>query len=152
MKAKLNWTHDLNFKCENETSTTFIDASIDDGGEHNAPTPKELLLNAMLGCTAIDTKMTLNKMRQSVDAMNLEISAKQTKSYPIHFKSVHITFDLQGEIIEDKLIFAISKSLSKYCGINYMISKSCKITYEIFLNEKKIYHAAADFQSSKDEA
>jgi hypothetical protein len=35
--------------------------------------------------------------------------------------------------------------MTKYCGVSYMISKVCPITYDVYLNDKLIYQDEAKF-------
>lgn len=148
MHAKLKWNSKMQFECTNNEHKITIDAFKEHGGEGLGPTPKDLLLDAMMGCTAMDTRSLLNKMRQNITQMEMEIDAVKTTEAPIHFKSALIKFNFKGEGDNDKVIKAVTKSLTKYCGINYMISKTCEITYDIYLNEEKIHTAIANFETS----
>lgn len=147
MHAKLKWTKNMQFVCENNDHKITIDALKEHGGEGLGPTPKDLLLDAMMGCTAMDTRSLLTKMRQDITTMEMEIDAEKTTEHPIHFKSAIIKFLLQGEGQNEKIIKAVDKSLTKYCGVNFMISKTCDITYEVYLNNEKIHTAKAIFES-----
>ncbi len=134
MKANLSWVQNMQFRCDNHGVKTLIDALPEHGGSGQAATPKELVLNAMMGCTAMDVLSILKKMRQEVLAFNMEIEAEKTSEHPVHFKSAEMIYDLQGSIDPEKAIKAVDSSLTKYCGVNYMISKTCKITFSIKLN------------------
>jgi putative redox protein len=134
MKANLSWVQNMQFRCDNHGVTTLIDALPEHGGSGQAATPKELVLNAMMGCTAMDVLSILKKMRQEVREFNMEIEAEKTSDHPVHFKSAEMIYDLHGSIDPEKAIKAVDSSLTKYCGVNYMISKTCKITFSIKLN------------------
>lgn len=143
MHSKLIWKSNMNFECINNQHSTQIDAPTDHGGQGLGPTPKELLLNAMMGCTAMDSVSILNKMRQKIDSFKMEIEAEKNDEHPIHFIHAHMQFFFEGELEESKVIKAVTKSLTQYCGINYMISKTCEIKYTILLNKTQIYSAIA---------
>lgn len=138
MKAELSWSKDMQFHCNNHGILTTIDATNEHGGLEAGPTPKELVLNAMMGCTAMDVVTMLKKMRQEIVEFKMEIEAEKTIEHPIHFKTACLMFYLKGNIEKEKLIKAVDASLSKYCGVNYMISKSCQITFKIFLSDQLI--------------
>lgn len=146
MHAKLKWNQNMQFECDNNGHKLIIDASKEHGGDDVGPTPKELLLDAMMGCTAMDTRSLLTKMRQNITKMEMEIDAEKTTEHPVHFKSALIKFHLEGEGQNDKIIKAVDKSLTKYCGVNYMISKTCDISYEVYLNCEKIHTGKAVFE------
>lgn len=147
MHAKLKWIKNMQFECDNNGHKVVLDAFKEHGGDDLGPSPKDILLDAMMGCTAMDTRSLLNKMRQNITTMEMEIDAVKTTEHPIHFKSAVIKFLLQGEGQNDKIIKAVDKSLTKYCGVNFMMSKTCDITYEVFLNGEKIHSAQAIFES-----
>lgn len=141
LKAALKWNKDFVFECFNNNFKTFIDASSEHGGNDSAPSPKMLLLDSLMGCCAIDTLSTLNKMRMPTQSFEIELESTQSSSFPIHFTSIKLIFKISGELKNDKLIMAIDKSINKYCGISYMLSKSCNLSFDIFLNEQLIHSA-----------
>lgn len=145
MKAAINWKENMYFVCDNNGHEVHIDASREHGGSNKGTSPKMLLLNAMMSCTAIDTLSILNKMRQKVTGLQVEIEGFNNDTYPIHFNKAMIHFIFEGEIHAEKLIKAASKSLSQYCGINYMVSKVCEISFKITLNGTHIHSALAQF-------
>jgi len=138
MKASLSWKKKMQFECQNDEHKTIIDATPEHGGDSSAPSPKELVLNAMMGCTAMDVVSILTKMRQEITSFDMEINAEKTKAHPVHFKTAELIFKLKGKIEADKAMRAVDSSLTKYCGVNYMISKTCQITFKIILNEEII--------------
>ncbi|MFZ4713794.1 MAG: OsmC family protein [Bacteriovoracaceae bacterium] len=145
MKAELSWKEGMQFSCNNHGILTTIDAASEFGGKEAGPTPKELILNAMMGCTAMDVVSMLKKMRQDISEFNMTIETEKTTQHPIHFKTACLNFNLKGNIEVEKLIKAVDSSLSKYCGVNYMISKSCKITFKVTLNDQLIKEGPVTF-------
>ena len=138
MKANLSWIENMKFVCDNHGLSTVMDAEVQHGGSGAGPTPKELVLNAMMGCTAMDVVAMLKKMRQEITEFKMEIEAEKNTTHPIHFKTAILIFRFQGSLEADKVIKAVELSLSKYCGVNYMISKTCAISFKIFLNDNMI--------------
>jgi putative redox protein len=147
MMAKMSWAGNMVFHCENHGVLSLIDASKEHGGADSAPTPKELVLNAMMGCTGIDVVLMLKKMRQEVEEFKMEIEAEKTNAHPIHFKTADLVYLFKGSLDPEKVIKAVESSLTKYCGVNYMISKTCKISFKIFLNEEMIKQGPVQFIS-----
>lgn len=145
MAATMNWLGAMNFETDNRGIKTQMDATIEHGGNNLAPTPKELVMNAMMGCTAVDVVSTLQKMRQKIDRYTMSIDVEKNTEYPIYFTKANLVFNLFGEIEAEKLIKAVDSSLTKYCGVNYMISKVCEITYDLYLNEQKIKSGKTGF-------
>ena len=152
MNATLNWKSGMQFVCHNGSHATLIDATSEHGGEAQGPTPKELVLNAMMGCTAMDVVSMLQKMRQTIESFSMAIEVEKTKQHPIHFKTAKLVFTMKGQVEREKAIKAVTASLTKYCGVNYIVSKSCAISYEFQLNGETISHGPVTFIEPAEEA
>lgn len=146
MNAQLTWKQNMAFECENHGVKTMTDATLDTGGSGLGPTPKELVMNAMMGCTAMDVVAILKKMRQQIDSFRMEIEVEKTFEHPIHFKSALLKYHLQGELDPEKVKKAVQSSLTRYCGVNYMVSLSCEISYRVYLGETEIDSGRVDFK------
>lgn len=145
MKANLSWNQGMEFECQNRGLKSKIDSLVEFGGKDLAPTPKELLMNAMMGCTAMDVVSMLKKMRQELTSFNMEISVEKTTEHPIHFKTAELIYKLKGPIEREKAIKAVESSLTKYCGVNYIVSKTCSISYQLFLNDELVQSGKTNF-------
>ncbi len=146
MHAAIKWQKEgMKFECDNNGIKTPMDHAMIEGQKAVGPSPKELLLNAMMGCTAMDVIAILKKMRQPLEDMNVTIDAVKNTEHPIHFKHALIEFHLQGDIAEEKALKAVNSSLTKYCGVNYMASKTCEIEYKIFINKDEKATGKANF-------
>ncbi len=145
MNARLSWKKGKRFACDNRGIETFIEATPDHGGEGLAPTPKELLLNAMMGCTAIDVVSILQKMRQDFSSFEIDGEATQNDTHPIHFVQALLRFRVLGPVLPEKLVKAVESSLTKYCGVNFMVSKTCEIRFLVSLNGAEIHSGTVSF-------
>ena len=145
MKASLEWKENMQFICDNYGHKLTVDATTEHSGNNVGPSPKMLLLDAMMSCTAMDSLAILKKMRQNITSFNVEIEGIKNTNYPIHFKEAKLHFFINGEIISDKAIQAVTKSLSQYCGVNYMVSKVCDIYFDITINNELVHKAKAKF-------
>ncbi len=151
MKANLSWIENMKFVCDNHGLSTIMDAEPAHGGTGTGPTPKEQVLNAMMGCTAMDVVAMLKKMRQELTEFKMEIEAEKTTAHPIHFKTAVLVFHFMGNLDAEKVLKAVESSLSKYCGVNYMISKTCAISFKVFLNNNMIKQGPVKFIEPKQE-
>lgn len=150
MRAQLNWKGQMTFEAHNRNHQLLLDAPAEHGGLDQGPSPKEYLLNAMGGCTAMDIVSLLQKMRQPIQDFKISIEAIKNTEHPIHFKSALIIFELTGELQKEKVIKAVDLSLSRYCGVNFMVSKTCEIKYQIQLNQILIHENFAKFEDPKN--
>lgn len=104
------------------------------GDRHAAPTPLEMLLIAVAGCTAFDVESILKKKRQDVTEYKVEITGIRADEHPRKFISFHIHHIVQGRSVsETALADAIELSDSKYCSVAATVRPTATITtsYEI---------------------
>lgn len=138
MEAKITWKNKMQFEADNRGMKTIIDAFSEFGGDNQGPTPKELLLNAIMGCSGMDVISILTKMRQVPTSFSIKALADKTKEPPTHFSRVNIRYDLTGEIEAEKALKAVTSSMTKYCGVSFMVAKRVPIFYEVYLNDQKV--------------
>lgn len=146
MQSKLTWNQAMKFTAENRHHRENFDVSREQGGDDSAPTPKEALLNAMCACSGMDVVSIAKKMRLEISAFRMEANAEKTKTIPSYFASVHMKYYLEGtDLDREKVIRLVTLSMTKYCGVSYMVSKTTPITYDITLNGKLIHEDKAEF-------
>lgn len=134
MKITATWQEKMHFLGVNEKGKKVIfDANKEHGGIDAGPTPKELVLMGLAGCTGMDVISILNKMRQPVKSFNIEVSGELTKTDPLVFKKIHIKYILTGDLDKEKAEKAVKLSQESYCSVSAMLRKTAKITTEIVL-------------------
>jgi putative redox protein len=145
MKTTIEWTQNMAFVGTAGDHKISMDAK-SPIGQDSAPTPKELLTFAMSGCTAMDVIALLKKYKQLPNKFWVELDAPTTQGKaPTTFENAKIIFHVEGSTEGAKLKEAVHLSLTKYCGVNAMLSKAIPITYEIFLNGSSIGTGQAQF-------
>lgn len=146
MESKLSWIEGMKFKADNRGLVTHFDVSSEQGGNNSAPTPKEVLLNAMSACSGMDVVAIAKKMRLEISKLSIEAVAEKTNTIPAYFSSVHLKYFLEGKDLDrEKVIRLVALSMTKYCGVSFMVSKATPITYEINLNGQLIHEDKAEF-------
>ena len=112
-----------------------MDGSSNFGGSEGANTPKELLLNALGGCTGADVASILNKMKEKVHRFEISLEAETSEEHPKVFTQIHLTYKFWGEDLkEENISKAISLSQEKYCSVSAMLKKTVDITYSHEIN------------------
>ena len=145
MNSTLTWTGEMTMSCENRGLISVFDATPDHGGQDKGPTPKEMLLNSMSACSAMDVVSIAKKMRLPLTSLKIHAEADKTTTTPSYFSEVRTKYYAEGDIDADKIIKAVTLSMTKYCGVSYMVSLACPIKYEVVLNGKTIFTGQADF-------
>ena len=145
MNTRLVWKEKMNFVGE----TGEVKVSLDSKpplGSGNGFTPKELVAVGLSGCTAMDVIALLKKFKEPVESFEVDAEVESTTgAHPIVFRSVLLRFKVEGQVNSEKLIEAVQRSQTQYCGVSAMLSRAVQISYEIYLNDKKIHEAVARF-------
>lgn len=145
MKVELSHTGGMAFRGQAGRHEFVLDTSML-GGQDTGPTPKQMLLASILGCTGMDVVPLFRKFRQNVSAVKLTAETEQTETHPKVFQEILVTFDVTGEGIDPaKIQEAVELSLTKYCGVSAMVSKVSPIAYRIMLNGQETARGHAQF-------
>lgn len=90
----------------------------------------KLLLLSVAGCTAYDVVMILQKMREPIEGLEVEIGGERREEHPRIYKKVHIHYKIYGDVSEEKAKRAIELSQDKYCSASAHIKLSgAELTY-----------------------
>jgi len=102
------------------------------GGDNTAPTPMEILLQAMAACSFMDVVSILRKKRKQIDALTINIEGQRTNQHPKVFNQVHLIYELISPDAKlNDLERSVELSQSTYCGASAMFKLSgCKVTYD----------------------
>jgi putative redox protein len=117
------------------TSPSGSSITIDTKGDRrSAPSPLELLLIAVGGCTAVDVTEILQKKRQIVTEYKVELNGVRRDEHPRSFESINVHHIVYGRSVSEKaLADAIKLSDEKYCSVAANVRPTTMITtsYEI---------------------
>lgn len=121
----------VHFECSNEEGlTVHTDGSPEIGGEGKGPRPMQLLLMSHAACSSIDIVTLLQKMRQPLDDIHVEVDGERdTDQTPAVFKKIHLHYTLTGNIDRASAEKAIRLSVEKYCSVGVMLAKTAEITW-----------------------
>jgi putative redox protein len=133
---KTRWLNDLAFEAEVDGHKIYLDTSMEHGGKNTGPRPKQLMMVALAGCTAMDVASILKKMRENVDEFTVEVEGDLAEEHPKKFEAMKVIFRLKGKEISKKNVEkAVNLSSNKYCGVSANYLKSFPITHEIIIEE-----------------
>ena len=130
------WQGGLTFEMMQDGPRFVIDGPEEFGGRNQGPTPKNLLLSALIGCTGMDVVSILDKMKVRDFGLRLTAEGELTDEHPRTFSSIRIIYRFTGmDLPEDKLEQAVSLSMEKYCGVAAMFTSTTELGYEIIIDE-----------------
>lgn len=128
MKATVNWVENEIFIGESESGHQIIM----DGNSSNskAPSPMEMVLMSVGGCSSVDVVSILKKSKQEVTGVKVELTSVRKEEAPRYFTSINLHFIATGKDIKEKqLARAVSLSAEKYCSVALMLEKGVEITH-----------------------
>ncbi|WP_239706043.1 MULTISPECIES: OsmC family protein [unclassified Mammaliicoccus] len=119
--AQSNFGHDI-----------ISDAPAASGGDDNGPSPVELMLSGLAGCTGIDVTNIMKERLADVTKFEITVDDEREVTTSRAVKNVTLTFDVEGEVDLKKLKRAISLSVEKYCTVAHSLKAS--IDPKLFYN------------------
>lgn len=109
-----------------------IDGSADIGGMGLGARPMELVLAALGSCSSLDLISILRKQKQAVTGFSVTVDGQRADKVPAVFTSIHMTFNLTGEIDRAKAEKAAELAVKKYCSVHDMLAAGgVEITYSL---------------------
>ncbi|GAB4010978.1 MAG: OsmC family protein [Bdellovibrio sp.] len=145
METTLYWNKEMKFTAVTREHRVEMDDPTIDRTVQSGPSPKELVLQGLAGCSAMDVISILEKMRQPVESFNVHVSTDLTADHPKVFTNLMMKFELSGELDSEKCKKAVDYSLTKYCGVAAMIDKVTPVKFELYLNGNLVESGQARF-------
>lgn len=107
-----------------------------EGAVKRGPSPMEMLLLGVAGCSSIDVVMIAEKQRQKVIDCQATVTAKRADETPRVFTEIHIHFKVIGSgLSESAIAKAVELSAEKYCSASIMLGKAAKISHSFEIAE-----------------
>ena len=125
MRIETNWKTGQKF-----SATTSTGHLIEMDGDGSAPSPLELILAAVGGCSSIDVVMILEKGRHQITGCQCQLEAERADAVPAVFTKIHAHYLVSGTNLPEKAVERACKlSIEKYCSAAIMLNKSVEISY-----------------------
>lgn len=94
------------------------DSSKENGGSDTGFRPMQLMLAALGSCSAIDMISIIQKQKQTLTGFKIIIEGEREHGViPSLWKTIHVHFQLSGDINLDKAKRAAQLSIEKYCSV-----------------------------------
>lgn len=116
--------------------SVVMEGSATEGVMKRGPSPMEMLLLGVAGCSSIDVVMIAQKQRQDVTDCQATVTAERADEAPRVFTEIHIHFKVFGRNLKETAIAkAVELSAEKYCSASIMLGKAAKISHSFELAE-----------------
>ena len=134
VKVDVNWLGDgFHFEAGNEQGGLIrMDGNTYAGGLESGMSPMQMLLAGAAGCSAIDVISILEKQRQDLRTLQVNVTGDRVKLEAGYseYKSIHLHFTLSGNLDHKKVARALELSITKYCSVSKALKKVSTISYD----------------------
>ena len=89
--------------------------------------PMEMLLMAKAGCTGMDIVSILQKKRQPLIDLKVNVRALRAVELPKVWTVIEVEYVVTGNVDVEALEQAISLSEEKYCSVGIMLGKAAEL-------------------------
>ena len=137
MKARVTWTGERTFLGQAESGHAIaFGAAHGEAGLKPGPSPMELLLLGTGGCSAYDVVHILERGREPVEDVVVELDATRADTDPKVYTRIHMHFTVKGKGLNPaKVERAIALSIEKYCSASAMMAATATLTHDFELVE-----------------
>ncbi|RYD53603.1 MAG: OsmC family peroxiredoxin [Sphingobacteriales bacterium] len=117
-----------------------MDTSPEGDGHQTGVRPMQTLLMALGGCSGIDVVSILQKQRQSLQMLEIQITGeREPEGLPALWKMIHMRFRMGGDLVTQKARHAVQLSVEKYCSVAETLRRAgCVITWEVDIREASV--------------
>ncbi|AVJ19648.1 OsmC family protein [Serratia rhizosphaerae] len=127
MQARVKWVEGLTFLGESASGHQVL---MDGSAGEKAPSPMEMVLMSVGGCSAIDVVSILQKGRNDVRDCEVKLSSQRRDEPPRTFTAINLHFIVSGKGLSDKVVErAVNLSAEKYCSVSLMLSQAATVTH-----------------------
>lgn len=117
------WTGGRQFVHRSATGHALVtDTSAEHGGGGTAPSPMELVVMGLTGCTGVDVASILEGMRQPLRALTVTASFERAADHPRVFTRIDLHYRLEGDLDPARVERAVALSQDKYCSVSAMLA------------------------------
>ncbi len=133
MHAKVTWLHDQQYDAVSHSGHHV--AMDGDAAHQGGPSPMEMVLMALCGCTSVDVVSILRKKREPLTSLVVSAVAEQATEAPKVFTHIQLTYHIGGGVSHKAAEDAVALSKNKYCSVSKMLEKSAAIDHVITYGE-----------------
>ena len=134
LQARVRWVEGHRFLATTGSGFSLVldNPQREDGA---AAAPMELVLVSLAGCTGVDVVAILDKMRQPLERLEVEVKGCRRDEHPKIYTDVTVVYRVWGEGLDPKKVRrAVELSESKYCSVSAMLRETADLGSRVELN------------------
>ena len=134
MKVRTEYQGGMRFASGEGDARVVMEGKPEAEGRPAAPTPKQLVLHGLAGCTGLDVATMLERQRVPFSGLVVEAEAEQTTAHPKVFKTIRVVYRIRARA-EDraKVERAIELSQEQFCGVSAMLRLGATLEHRLEL-------------------
>ncbi len=126
MQATVKWQEGLCFESTTENGHKIIM----DGTKEKGASPMEMVMMCAGNCASIDIVMILEKARQEITGVEVQLKGERVDDVPAVFSKIHMHFVVSGNALSEKQVErAVNLSMEKYCSVSIMLKEAVEISH-----------------------
>ena len=138
MKAEMIWHEGMSFESKIRNHSVRMDlASL--GGKDTGPTPKELMIASVLGCTGMDVVSLIRKKKLDLRSFSMSGEGEPRAAHPKVLAQLDLVYEMQIEFTDRArelplALEAVTLSMTRYCGVSATVAAATPIYYTVVIN------------------
>jgi putative redox protein len=102
-----------------------------DGESRKAFSPTQALLASVAACMGIDVVLILQKMREGIESLAVEVEGNRMEEPPRYFRAIDVRFRIGGSVSRERAGRAVQLSLDRYCSVFHTLRKDIEVRTSI---------------------
>jgi len=131
-RARVKWIEGRRFLGESGSGhAVTMESAPREGAVAVGIRPMEMLLLGMGGCTAIDVIAILQKAREPVTDVVVELEGERAEEVPKVYTRIHAHYVITGRGVKESAVArAVKLSAEKYCSASIMMAATAEVTHD----------------------
>lgn len=132
-KARVKWVEEQTFLGIDINGKSAVMSS----GGGPGVSPMQMLLLGLGGCAMVDIVTILQKQRQILTDLEVEVEGLRGEELPRPWQTIHLHYIVTGRGLDPARVErAIDLSVEKYCGAHATLSGVAAITHDFEIREE----------------
>ncbi len=134
-QVTVTWQEGMHFEGLASGHTVQMDVP-PPNGQNLGVGPMTLVLVALGGCTAMDVVHILQKERQDVTGVTVQVRGEKASDYPMVYTDIEVVYQVRGrDLARPAVEHAVHLSETKYCSVGIMLGKTARFTTRIEIEQ-----------------
>jgi len=135
MEAKVTWKGRMSFDAVADSGhVVHLGTKREYGGDDDGASPMELVLMALVGCTASDVIAITGKKQQHVTSLEIKVHGDRADDHPRIFKKLFVEYVIGGVGLDPIAVErSVQLSVEKFCSVQAMLRAAVPIEHKIII-------------------